>query len=355
MSGGIVGGAMLPHAPQFFTLPETEDKATVAKVKRVARQIGDGLRALKPDVWITVSNDHVQQFFERCCPPFTFHVGGRATGSFAGHDFDFNIASEFGFQLIRKLYGNGFDPAFSSTAEVDYALGIPLTHLGVTSEPVLPIFLNAYLPPQPPMERCFAFGRALARAVERSGKRAVIVASGGMSHFPGTDRYSNPCLEWDMAALERISRGNLRSLLGYDEKELDETGNIELRSWAIVAGALGERVPDVTQMDPSWHHNYASVGFTTEVAHTDAAVPHYPQIAASLVKLTTTLHALAHDETARSNFVADQAGFSRAAGLEGEQLDALASWDVARIVGLGVHPLVPFLANMHLARMLKQN
>lgn len=355
MAGGIVGGAMLPHAPQFFTLPDTEDKDTVANVKRVAREIGDGLRALKPDVWIVVSNDHVQQFFERCCPPFTVHVGGRATGSFAGHDFDFNIASDFGFQLIRELYVNGFDPAFSSTAEVDYALGIPLTHLGVTSELVLPIFLNAYLPPQPPMERCFAFGRALARAVERSGKRAVIIASGGMSHFPGTDHYSNPCLDWDLAAFERISRGNLRSLLSYDEKELDETGNIELRSWAIAAGALGERAPDVAQMDPSWHHNYASLGFTTDAVRAEAVAAHYPQIAPALVKLTAVLHALAHDEHARSGFLNDRSGFCLATGLEGEQFDALVDWDVKRIVSLGVHPLVPFLANLHIARVLKRN
>jgi hypothetical protein len=29
----------------------------------------------------------------------------------------------------------------------------------------------------------------------------------------------------------------------YDEAELDETGNIELRCWAGAAGALGERKP----------------------------------------------------------------------------------------------------------------
>jgi 2,3-dihydroxyphenylpropionate 1,2-dioxygenase len=34
-SSGI-GGAILPHAPQFFTMPKTEDRATVARVKEVA-------------------------------------------------------------------------------------------------------------------------------------------------------------------------------------------------------------------------------------------------------------------------------------------------------------------------------
>ena len=62
--------------------------------------------------------------------------------------------------------------------------------------------------------------------------------------------------------LEKLKAGNLKSLIGYDEAELDETGNIELRCWACAAGALGERKPDVVSMDPSWHHNYASLGWT---------------------------------------------------------------------------------------------
>jgi 2,3-dihydroxyphenylpropionate 1,2-dioxygenase len=46
----IVGGAMLPHAPQFFTLPDTEDKANVAEVQAVAARIGRELKALRPEV-----------------------------------------------------------------------------------------------------------------------------------------------------------------------------------------------------------------------------------------------------------------------------------------------------------------
>ena len=37
--GAILGGALLPHAPQFFTRPETEDAATVGRVETVAAKI----------------------------------------------------------------------------------------------------------------------------------------------------------------------------------------------------------------------------------------------------------------------------------------------------------------------------
>src|ERR1700704_4587926 len=63
MQSTVIGGAMLPHAPQFFTMPATEDKANVARVKEVAAEIGRKLRALEPDLWIIFSNDHAEQFF----------------------------------------------------------------------------------------------------------------------------------------------------------------------------------------------------------------------------------------------------------------------------------------------------
>src|ERR1700716_896281 len=299
MRSTVVGGAMLPHAPQFFTMPETEDKKTVEQVRAVAAEIGKKLKALKPDLWIIFSNDHAEQFFLNATPPFTIHVGGEASGEFAGRKFHWKIPSEIGFEIVRQLYRQQFDPAFTSTARVDYAIGIPLTHLGVT-DPVLPIYVNAYLPPQPTPERCYAFGQAIARTVTALGLKTVVLSSGGMSHFPGTDRYSNPELAWDQRALAKLATGNLKSLIGYDETELDETGNIELRCWACAAGALGERKPDVVSMVPSRHQNYASLGWTdARPAGRDA---HYPSIKPELLELTTALHGLAHNETDRAQY-----------------------------------------------------
>ncbi|MCK9509359.1 MAG: hypothetical protein M0Q54_13060 [Pigmentiphaga sp.] len=344
----IVGGAMLPHAPQFFTLPESEDKQTVQRVRDVAAKIGQELEALKPDLWIMIANDHAQQFFHQCAPPFTLHVGERATGEFAGRTFDYAVSSEISFELVRELYKAGFDPAFTSTAEIDYALGIPLTHLGVKA-PVLPIYVNAYLPPQPTIERCYAFGVALANAVSKLGLRTVIIASGGMSHFPGTDRYSEPNLDFDNQVLDQLRTGNLKALIGYNETQLDDTGNIELRCWAIAAGALGERVPDVLQMDPSWHHNYASLGFYSPAPA--PARPHYPNIEPALAELTRALHGLAYDEANQKQFVADADSYLARFNLSTEHREALLAMDQLRFAEMGLHPLIGFLANMNIQRL----
>src|SRR6202451_3046843 len=224
MMSTVIGGAMLPHAPQFFTMPDTEDKTLVAHVREVAADVGKRLRALEPDLWIIFSNDHAEQFFHTTAPPFTVHVGGEASGEFAGRKFHWNVPSEIGFELVRQLYRQNFDPAFTSTAKIDYAIGIPLTHLGHTG-PVLPIYVNAYLPPQPTMERCYQFGQAVARTVTALGLKTVILSSGGMSHFPGTDRYSNPELAWDKRVLEKLAAGNLKSLICFDETAVDAHGH----------------------------------------------------------------------------------------------------------------------------------
>jgi 2,3-dihydroxyphenylpropionate 1,2-dioxygenase len=343
----VVGGAMLPHAPQFFTLPPTEDLANVERVRAVAATIGDKLRELKPDLWIIFSNDHAEQFFHNVAPPFTIHVGAAADGHFAGRDFHWDVPGPIGFELVRQLYRQGFDPAFTSTAKCDYAMGIPLSHIGHAG-PVLPIYVNAYLAPQPTMARCYAFGEAIGRAVTTLGLRTVVLASGGMSHFPGTNRYSHPELDWDQAALARIATGNLKSLIGYDEDELDDKGNIELRCWACAAGALGERKPDIVSMDPSWHHNYASLAWFGGASPQRA--PHYPSVRPELVGLTGALHALAHDASARAEFIADAKGFAARFDLSPQHDEALVLLDVPAMVALGTHPLVAFLANMQVQR-----
>lgn len=348
MTSTVIGGAMLPHAPQFFTMPETEDRKTVERVRALAADIGEKLRGLKPDLWILFSNDHAEQFFHTIAPPFTIHVGGEAQGEFAGRKFHWQIPSAVSFALVRDLYRQGFDPAFTSTAKFDYAMGIPLTHLGHTA-PVLPIYVNAYLPPQPTIERCYAFGQAVGRAVTAMGLRTVVLASGGMSHFPGTDRYSNPALAWDRAALEKLATGNLKSLIGYSEAELDETGNIELRCWACAAGALGERKPDVLSLDPSWHHNYASLAWFGRGEAVPA--PHYPAIKPELVEITAAVHALAHDAAAREAWLADPAAYAARFRLDDAQRAALIALDVSAIVAMGAHPLAPFLANLQIQRL----
>ena len=102
MMSRVIGGAMVPHAPQFFTMPETEDRNTVERVKTAAAEIGTRLRALRPDLWIIFGNDHVEQFFHTAAPPFTIHVGDEAKASSLVANFIGACRARSGSRLCAK-------------------------------------------------------------------------------------------------------------------------------------------------------------------------------------------------------------------------------------------------------------
>ena len=76
-------------------------------------RLGADLLALEPDVIVIASNDHLENFFLHCVPSFTVHCGASVSGSFAGRDFEFPVASEIALDLVSRLQAEGFDPAFS--------------------------------------------------------------------------------------------------------------------------------------------------------------------------------------------------------------------------------------------------
>lgn len=339
---GVIGGVCTAHAPQLWTRPESEDPATVDRMEALLADVGAKLRALAPDVCIVVANDHAQQFLLHCTAAFTLHMGAVAEGAFAGRSYRYPVASEAALDLLRYTQRRGFDPAFTSTAKLDYAFGIPLDFTGMDM-PIIPVFVNAYVPPQPLMERCYAFGQTLADGIEALGLRAVVVCSGGLSHYPGTMRYVEPGPDtaFDEYFMDRMAAGETRYLLSLDERRLDETGNIELRCWGVAFGMIGERKPDLTNFEPTWHHNYGTVAWTTEAADEPFA-PHYPHIHPDRVALSETLHRLAQDDAERQRYLADPAAYAVAIdGLSGEERAALVNLDQEQMIKLGMHPFVP--------------
>ena len=326
-SPGVVGAAIVPHAPQFLTLPETEDKDQVARVNAAMRELGDRFRALDADLLIVMSNAHCDDFVVRCVPAFALHCGARAEGS-GGHSGWWPIDGEAGYALVRELLDTGFDPAFTLDAALGTAFTIPLEFCGYKREtPFLPVFVNAYVPPQPTPERCFAFGRALAQSIERIGRRAIVLASGGLSHYPGTPLYPHPDIETDRVIFERLQAGNLRYLLSLDAAALDKSGNVECRSLQILAGMIGDRPPQASLFEPSWHHIYAVVGWT-ELGRRAAETPHYPATAPERSALAGAIFTLVENAEARAAFRRNPEGYAANCELPTEERAALATLDI---------------------------
>jgi hypothetical protein len=76
---------------------------------------------------------------------------------------------------------------------------------------------------------------------------------------------------------------------------------------------------------------------------------HYFFPPASAYALNRFLFALKSDAAARARYLADGDGAMRAAGLDDATRAALTTFDRDRLVGLGAHPYLVFMAQVRLA------
>jgi 2,3-dihydroxyphenylpropionate 1,2-dioxygenase len=109
------------------------------------------------------------------------------------------------------------------------------------------------------IEPRYAWGRALREILEARPERVALMASGGMSHYPGTDRYASPDFDWDRSLLGALSEGRGAETARLTGEELDKAGNVELRTWITLLGAVGKARAQVICYEPSWHHGNAMV------------------------------------------------------------------------------------------------
>jgi hypothetical protein len=104
-------------------------------------------------------------------------------------------------------------------------------------------------------------GQAIARIVQSRPERVAIIASGGMSHYPGTSKYEHPEYDFDRWLIAQFEAGNTDALLNMTVEQLDEVGNTELLTWATMFGAIGPQRGELIDYIPTWHHGLGYMRF----------------------------------------------------------------------------------------------
>src|SRR5215471_10781479 len=207
--GQIVAAGATVHAPQFFTYPPSEDFAQLDAGLAAMRLLGQQmLDETKPDAVIVIGSDHLETFFLSAVPTFALIGGERVKAAFAGRSYDLP-SHPMAEGLLEHLVSSGFDMVYSQDAELGHAFAAPFEWVRESRDiPVVPIFVNSYLPPLPSARRCADLGRTLAAFIATRPERVAIGASGGMSHYPGTCKYSKPAFDCDRWAIAQMERGN---------------------------------------------------------------------------------------------------------------------------------------------------
>jgi aromatic ring-opening dioxygenase catalytic subunit (LigB family) len=223
----------------------------------------------KPDALIVIGDDQNENYTSQNVPQFAIYTGAEAVfyDRLFKEEKTYPCAAEISRTILDHAVEAGFDLSFSENFPekrlISHAHAEPLMRilLPAADVAIVPIYVNAIHPPGPTPARCYAFGQALGDIIRNhlADKRMAIYASGGLSHFTagypwrfyrGPFGYGQISEDFDRRILQWMADGETRKLAGLSSAELLDHGEIELRSWIVLAGAVGEVRAQVLAYEP---------------------------------------------------------------------------------------------------------
>jgi aromatic ring-opening dioxygenase catalytic subunit (LigB family) len=268
----IVGGFGVPHNPHFPAWV-ADGAPAAAEIERMYGAVADHLRRVRPDVLVFFTADHYNIFFEECVPIFSIGVAESAAGASDYPELRRRlvpIAAELACHVHAQTVRAGFDVGMSQEFEFDHTVIAPLHFLVADSAvPVVPVFVNALIPPLPSAARCRALGGAIADAIRSAPQplRVAAVASGSFSLEIGGPRISAdshtgvPAPEWVDRVMALLRAGDVEQLVDEaTEERLAHAGNAggELLEWIAMLGMIEARPPAFLDVQPAFGHAYAA-------------------------------------------------------------------------------------------------
>jgi aromatic ring-opening dioxygenase LigB subunit len=236
---GIVAACICPHPPLLIPAIGGREIAKVESSVRAMQELSVTVGELAPDVLVVIS-PHTP------IPPASFSVSTsqRLKGDFA----------QFGCRQVSMERPNDPDlverlltlseargvPLTSRARQgevLDHGVLVPLYYIGAATQAPIVSLSIAWLPYQ----KHFALGELVRECCEETGRRAVLVASGDLSHrlLPGSPNgYSPRGREFDDSIARIVEQGTFDQLASLDETMVEEAGECGLRSIHAMWGAL---------------------------------------------------------------------------------------------------------------------
>lgn len=211
------------------------------------------LEKANPDVLIVVANDQFVNFFWNNVPTFFVTLAKEVRGQFTRHRFHYRNHKELGRTIVRAGMDRGIDFSFGEYVELQHTQTVPLYFLLREPRiPILPIYVNTWVDPAPTPRRCYQVGELIREVADRSKERIAILATGGLSHFPGSPRIGEIDETFDHKLLETMRAGEGKSLLNFSVEDLLQAGDTEFLNWMVVIGAIGDAKADYTAYMPDF-------------------------------------------------------------------------------------------------------
>jgi aromatic ring-opening dioxygenase catalytic subunit (LigB family) len=211
------------------------------------------LEGAKPDVLIVVATDQFVNFFWNNIPTFFVTVGDEVEGQFTRHHFHYRNHKDLGKAIVRAGMERGIDFSYGEKIELQHTQNVPLYFLLREPKiPILPIYVNTWVDPAPSPRRCYQVGELIRAVAANSNERIAILATGGLSHFPGSPRIGEIDEGFDHKLLEVLRQGKGKTLVEYSVQDLLQAGDTEFLNWMVVIGAVGEAKAAYTSYMPDF-------------------------------------------------------------------------------------------------------
>jgi hypothetical protein len=162
--------------------------------------------------------------------------------------------TDLSVRLLKGLLERDFDLPFTSDGTMDGEEVLTTNFLNPQADKkIMLLFTNGYVPPLPWPKRCYKLGKAIRDILDEVDDRVLVLATGGMSHYPGTPLYGHVDEAFDRKVLDILASGKGSRLSKFTPDDLMQSGNGELVNWVITAGICGDVKTHVLDYVRLWH------------------------------------------------------------------------------------------------------
>lgn len=256
----IEAAFMVPHPPLIVPQVGKGNEKQVEKTIMSYDKVGSLVADISPDT-IIISSPHATMYGDY------FHIspGKKAAGSFAGfgapevsfhEDYDTELVSE----IERLAKANGFPAGTLGERDpkLDHGTMVPLYFIRkhYSGGRIIRIGLSGL-----PLTDHYILGQIIQKAVDNTGRKAVYIASGDLSHKLqeyGPYGFAKEGPEYDARIMDVCGRGSFDEMFDFDESFCDKAAECGHRSFVIMAGALNGYELDITAFS---HEDVTGVGY----------------------------------------------------------------------------------------------
>ena len=256
----ILAAYMVPHPPMIVPQIGRGSEKRIAETIRAYERVADEIAELKPET-IIISSPHAALYADY------FHISpgekaGGNFGSFGAPGVSFH--EKYDTELVRAICGLADAERFPAGTlgerdrSLDHGTMVPLYFVEQKYRDFLLVRVGLS---GLSLADHYAFGQIIRQAVNQTGRKAVFIASGDLSHKLqeyGPYGFAEEGPEYDRRIMDVCSRGEFGEMLEFEEAFCDRAAECGHRSFVIMAGALDGISVEARQL---CHQDVTGVGY----------------------------------------------------------------------------------------------